>query len=453
MYKQHSYAKIADYRGARRVWLEGLRLAACGFDKGAKYNTVYNVGSGTIKLILDDDGSRAVSGRKKGDGYTPIVDICNADLVKVTGDAQRVRVDFEAGAITITVHHHDAKQAARETAFLNNINGGGITEGSLCAGIGVATAAIHAGLTENGVKSSVSWVVDRERKYLQVAADNNKALSADTVLFEASLEELEPELLAPVDLVQVSLPCTGHSLAGKSKNKIATAEEHATDATALIGLINIINGINPAVIVSENVKEARNSASYLLLKGYLVQLGYNIHEIELDETQAGSLEKRARYWFIAVSAGIDSLDVEKIIKYERSAATVGDILEPVADDAASWSDNQYLKDKAISDKAAGKGFANRCLITGDSVNVNTIGRHYNKRRSTEPMLTRPDGKERLLTPVEHARVKGVPASLVAGLPATTAHEGLGQGITWNQGRGIGALITQLTSNTKEGYLL
>lgn len=184
-----------------------------------------------------------------------------------------------------------------------------------------------------------------------------------------------------------------------------------------------------------------------------MKLGYNIHEIELDEKQAGSIEKRRRYWFVAVSSGIDSLNIDKIINYERSAATVGEILEDIPADDKMWSENQYLKDKAITDKAAGKGFANRCLINGDSETVNTIGRHYNKRRSTEPMLTRADGKERLLTPVEHARVKGVPASLVANLPATTAHEGLGQGITWNQGRGIGDLITQLTTTTKEGFLL
>ena len=61
-------------------------------------------------------------------------------------------------------------------------------------------------------------------------------------------------------------------------------------------------------------------------------------------------------------------------------------------------------------------------------NVGTIGRHYNKRRSTEPFIVRDGGWERLLTTKEHAAVKGIPFSLIEGQLNTVAHEGLGHSI-------------------------
>jgi DNA (cytosine-5)-methyltransferase 1 len=53
-----------------------------------------------------------------------------------------------------------------------------------------------------------------------------------------------------------------------------------------------------------------------------------------------------------------------------------------------------------------------------------------KRRSTDPFLQHPENPDllRLFTPAEHARIKGILESLVAGLSGTTAHQLLGQSI-------------------------
>ena len=47
-------------------------------------------------------------------------------------------------------------------------------------------------------------------------------------------------------------------------------------------------------------------------------------------------------------------------------------------------------------------------------------------------MQREDGKERLLTPKEHARVKSAPDALVENLGPTLAHEILGQSIDYRQ---------------------
>lgn len=80
-------------------------------------------------------------------------------------------------------------------------------------------------------------------------------------------------------------------------------------------------------------------------------------------------------------------------------------------------------------------------IDGSEPRCGTIGRGYQKARSTEPFLKHPtNGKQRLFTPVEHARVKTIPEQLVAGLSDTTAHEILGQSVIHAAFMAVGKLV-------------
>lgn len=83
-------------------------------------------------------------------------------------------------------------------------------------------------------------------------------------------------------------------------------------------------------------------------------------------------------------------------------------------------------------------------MTADSTSVGTIGRGYSKARSTEPFLAHPvdQGLSRLFTAVEHARLKGIPESLVAGVSETTAHEILGQSVIYPVFEAVGKAIGQ-----------
>ena len=452
---QVTYSKLTTHRGNKRIWLEGKRLSSIGFNRHTKYSVVVNHETGKMVLRIDPNGVRVVSGRKRGEKETPILDLDNVEVTKFLGEAKRIRATFSKGRILIEQHHEDVNAQVREDRIIYNASVGKVTEGSACSGAGIFTAAMHEGLQEQGVVSTVDWLIDRDGSYLQVALDNNGAVTDDTQIFEATLEELEPELLSPVDILQFSLPCTGHSISGKSKNKIGRAEEHPTDATSVFGVMNIIKKSNPAIISSENVTEAQDSATYMLIKAELQRLGYVIYEAILDHTQAGSFEKRKRYWFLAISKGLDalaSLGLDNLKIYPKQFDTLGQVLDPIPYGHKMWADNQYLKDKAIKDKEAGKGFANRQLLTEEAPSCGTIGRHYNKRRSTEPFVTRSDKKERLLTPVEHARVKGVPENFIKGVAATTAHQVLGQAGLWNNAKGIGLRIGEIINAATQSKL-
>lgn len=59
---------------------------------------------------------------------------------------------------------------------------------------------------------------------------------------------------------------------------------------------------------------------------------------------------------VAVTKGL-SFDFSSLARPERSERRIGDILDPVSENALCWSRMEGLKAKQERDKAEGKGFA------------------------------------------------------------------------------------------------
>lgn len=443
---QVTYTRMGQRSGgAPRLWLEGGRLERCGFEAGAKFLVELDLTHRQVRLKLDPNGDRTVSGRKRtlSSGTTrttPIVDIAGASLADVLGEGARLRAVLASGEIVFDLHPVEKAIEVREKRTREHLQAGFLTESALCAGAGVATLALQEGVESTGVQTRVDWVIDRDGRYLDLAAMNNPAITPETRLYEASLEEVETAALSGTDLMQVSLPCTGHSLSGKAKRGLNQPEDHPTDALATVGLIRILEAVNPSVVASENVTQARESASYALIRAYLHEQGYVIFEDFLDSRQAGTIEDRQRWWMVAISRGLaEGFTMDNVPAQPRTFATLGEALDAIEHDDTRWKAFEYLETKAIRDAAAGKGFK-RQLVNEDSTQVGTIGRGYSKARSTEPFIVREDGMQRLLTPAEHARVKGIPERLVDGASDTVAHEVLGQSILYGHAKGIGQAL-------------
>lgn len=435
----------SPHRNVKRTFIEGQVLARNKFVKGARYDR--EITSAGVKMTLSETGKLVVAGKSpRGCKHVkPVIDVSNKEYAEYTHSVEQVYVSVQEGVITISIHPSEQRKAEREQAFIRASSNGQLTEGTLCVGIGMSTLALHNGLQAHGFKLRTDWVVDRESAYLDVAIRNNPAITPRTRIINSPLELVEVNTYTPVNICQFSLPCTGHSKSGKTKNAIKLAEQHPTDATGVFGLMKALETINAGVYLSENVTEAQDSATYTLIKSTLQALSYNIYETTLDSEQSGSLEERKRYWFIAVSSGL-ALDTNVAIpSYPRAHANLGEIMEQVDDDDAMWAENLYLKEKALRDAADGKGFA-RQLVNASTTKLGVINRHYAKKQSTPPMIAREDGMERLLTPIEHAKAKQCDASLVADTTATTSHQGLGQGIDMKQGQGMAEFIALAICN-------
>ena len=145
---------------------------------------------------------------------------------------------------------------------------------------------------------------------------------------------------------------------------------------------------------------------------------------------------------VAITKGLGetfSFDNLKVNNVRESC--ISNILDPIPLDDDRWKRYEYLAEKEIRDKAAGKGFR-RQLLTGKEDGCGVIGRHYFKGRSTEPFLIHPVRPElsRLFTKGEHARIKGIPQEILNGVSETTAQEMAGQSVGYGQFESVGEEI-------------
>jgi DNA (cytosine-5)-methyltransferase 1 len=276
-----------------------------------------------------------------------------------------------------------------------------------------------------------------------------------TVLFEAAVEDVETSLLTPVDVFNFSMPCTNYCAIGKAKKR-NNNPEMADESTCLFGVVAMIKASNPAIITSENVVGAMESASYILLRKELNRMGYAISESILTREHGGALDVRKRYWFVATSKGLPKINIENIdvtptVDYQFQK--VEDILDEPSSVEEKWASSEPLTRRAAINVLEGRNFKlNKVLHTDDS--ISTIVRNYNKRQVSNPHLYRNNDKEyRLFTRHEHARAKLVPLHLINGTNETMAHQGLGQGINYMHGFLIGDAISAGITDTNIEHLM
>lgn len=423
---QISYTYLGEHRDNLRFWQEGLRLSDAGFTKGTPIRIRQVPEMSCFIIEVDKDNpNMTVSGRKKGEDVTPIIDINNQELEKTFGDMRLLRASYFPGKIIAQAHPQEFNRIVAMSDLESNIASGVVTMGTLCVGGGICSTAIKEGSEAEGLRVESEWVVDIENKYLQSLLDNTPVASDRTTIVHGAMNDVEVDQLSPVNVLNMSLPCTGFSPAGIAKNRLENPEAHSTAGTAILKAIETIEKKMPPVIWNENVKDFASSASAALLGSRLRQLGYHV-SVGVFGGEMGTLENRERSIMLATHPSL-SLTLNTLKAVMQKEACVRDILEPITLDDPMWKTYSYLADKEVRDKAAGKGFA-RQLLTGDETLVGVLGAGYAKARSTEPFLQHPTNPElsRLFTPLEHARLMKIPHRLVQNLSKTVAHQVMGQ---------------------------
>ena len=441
-----SYHNLAKKGENRRIWLEGEPLLRAGFMPGDFFRVELNVNTLAVSLTHVPDSPEArkaharkelrkVSRRDMGTWVKPIVDVCNADITGLFGEFARFRAQTFAGRIEFGIHPEDLAQARREKAFLANAQKGEIRKADAFLGLGLSSDAVAQGFANEGIKTKQIWAVEMEARYLDIACLNSPERYQDAHMFCGKVEEVEKHLLEPVDAFSFSMACTNHSRQGKTKKKLATAEM-GDEVTSLFGVVEMIRAANPAVMFSENVPDAMGSVTYELLKKELSRLGYVCHDMILDQSHSGAIDRRRRYWMVAYSKGLN-VNVESLMPAtrERTHQTFGEFMEDPQGDGV-WHDAAKLQKRQDINLAAGRNFTMK-KVKADTTIVNTIPRNYTKHQVSNPHVFNEDeSKYRLITINEHAHMKLIPPHLVQNCSATTAHEGMGQGIAYLHGVGV-----------------
>ncbi len=431
--------KIGLNRGRKRVFLEGRKLSCAGYKPGMMYNL--SVTDNQLHIELSEAGKYKISRRKNrtsGDEL-PVIDITANALAELFEESETVRVLIKQGKIVVSKHHLTENANRREQRLLDKLESGKpLDVCSVFHGGGILDAAMHHGFKRNNVKTKVAIAVERESRYLESSLRNNPELwNSDSIVIESPIELINVQRSKQAhecDFLYASTPCKGASLSGRTKNKLKQAEDHSEAGSMFFYTLEMIVQLNPSAVLIENVPQYSSSASMSVIRSVLDSLGYTVQERIFSGLEFGALESRDRLVVVALSNGIDTFDIDKVIKGQLypKPDSINDILEDVEPDSPRWKTFSYLADKEKRDKAAGKGFA-RQILTGYESCLGTICRGYAKYRSTEPFLQHSTNSElsRILTKNEHARVKNIPEAKVSGLSETVAHEVLGQSVIYS----------------------
>jgi len=421
-------------KGAPRIWLESLRLETAGFVPGTRYSLT--VGDQRVVLTVKRDGARVVSQHKKGERRAiPVIDLNSAHSIGCFEGLDRVRVIILPGEIHLLLLATQKKAYERLERLERKLAAGEpLRVASVCHGGGVLSHALADGLLQSGVPTRLVMANDIDHDVLVQASTHNSKWDADTKFVAAPLQEIVADdylmdRIGHVEILEAGLPCVGASLAGRAKKHLAMAEADPNAGHLIVAFIALIAKLQPALILLENVVPYSLTASMHLLRYSLRDLGYSFHETVLDAPEFGCIEARKRLCVVGTTTGVQ-FDFASLEKAPDSTRCLGDVLEPIPADSDLWQAYSYLRDKEVADKAAGKGF--RMQILGpEAPIVGVIGASYAKCRSTEVKLAHPDPNDprmRQLTPIEHARCKGVDPRLIEGMPATRAHHLLGNGV-------------------------
>lgn len=447
--KDYVIQKLGTFRDAPRFYKEGRRIALAGFTPGTTFATEVHQEQGMLVLKVDTGGSYKVSKKAPRSGAPddiPVIDINSRELLGMFDGLDQVRVIVRDGQIILLALATEVRRKEREARLAAKIRTGEPIEvGSVSHGIGILSHALHGGLADAGVPSRQKFACDIEEVYLSQAEAQNDCWNSDTIkvtapLQEFAVDEWAMQKIGTAEVIEAGLPCTAASHAGRAKKGLAKPEDDPNVGHLVHGFLVLIARLNPAIVILENVEAYLATASMSIFRNQMRDLGYVVHERVLAAKDFGALENRRRLCAIAVSKGLtfNFDDIELPVSIVR---TVADILDPVPLDDPSWSELGYLKEKEARDRECGKGFMMQTLDASATA-VATIPRGYMKRRSTDPFLVHPEKPEllRLFTPSEHARIKGVPAHLIAGMSATRSHEALGQGICYAPFQAVGQLI-------------
>lgn len=423
---------IGSNKGKPRIWLQNLEVSRAGLAPGDRYDV--HIKGGTVTIKANPDGSRVVSRKEDRQGrVNPVIDINSQELLALFDGMSAVRLVQRKGEIYLLPLATEIRKKERLNRLKAKVRAGQpLDVGSLSHGGGLLSHAVHEGLKQSGLESR-NRVANEIRSELLDHASHGSNWSEETLPIAAPMQELAFDSAAMqhmprLDVMEMGLPCSGASVAGRAKRRTSHPEAHPEVGHLVVAALVILAKANPAVILFENVVPYSSSASASILRNQLRDLGYDTHETVLRGEEFNALEHRDRWCMVAVTKGMH-FDWGMLQIPDKLPLTLSDVLDPIAEDDPMWSEMAGLKAKEARDLAAGKGFRMQ-TFSGDDEKISTITKGYAKIRSTDPKIQHPTDPNllRQLTPSEHAKIKQFPPSIIEGMASVLAHEMLGQGV-------------------------
>ena len=269
--------KIGLHRGAPRLWFETLRVKSAGLVPGGRFD-VMALHNG-VKLVASATGQYAVSSKERNGRCLPVVDINNREVLEPLGGQQVVRVIVRSDGIFVLRAASEQAKTERIERLLSKLSSGEkLASASIAHGAGVLSNAAHAGFAAAGIELDLEVLCEIDETYVEQSLNCNP-VSSHTVPLCAPIQELVQDewlmrQVPKMEVLEMGLPCSGASRAGKAKRGLSMMEDHPEVGHLIYAALALIQKLQPAAIVLENVEDYRSSASAQILRSQLRDMGY-----------------------------------------------------------------------------------------------------------------------------------------------------------------------------------
>jgi DNA (cytosine-5)-methyltransferase 1 len=411
--------KLGQSRGKPRVWIEGKRLGEAGFLPGTKFSARFEVGKVTLEAFGNAVAQdRTVSGRDRGDGAHPIIDISTADLAKVFPNTERIAVRMTMHTITITPARTLANVAARVATSVAV---------GLFVGAGLLSQAAKAAGFET--RAAVEWNTD----YANIHDANHGGHMMNSDIADARIEDAA-RMIGPVGLLHAGIPCEPFSKIRRNDGTNTKVDKTLVPEAHELGdmtfwTLRAVDVFNPHTVVIEEVPAWLDSGAGWIARHALRRMGYVVDWKVINATDYGAITQRKRAVMVATS-----FDSVRWPEPQTSAACLSDYLLKPDDPACEWFDRKtptkrWLFDHWQKQTTKGNGFASQLIHYTDRT-IGTIKKRYFAGQGDNPVVVHPNDSDRYrwLTITEVKLIMALPDGYDLGESKTTAGEAMGQGV-------------------------
>lgn len=294
-----------------------------------------------------------------------------------------------------------------------------------CGGIDLGAEGNFVFLGKNYKKhnTKVVYAMDSHRAICDIYNSN--------FIFKCNVQDirkLKSEDVPDHDILTGGFPCQSFSVVAQNPKRLGYKDEKGK---LFFDMCRILQDKKPKVFVAENVKgllSANRGDAFPLIVKEFENVGYYVKYKILDASHYGVPQKRERIFIVGFKErkSYDKFDFPPPVS-KNNPVPISKIIFPDNE----IEDIFYFSKKAVNGMAKTKHLKtmNKGRVQNINKPCNTVGAHLAKvsLNSTDPVLS-VNGRYRMFTPREVARIQSFPDSFILSGSRTTNYKALGNAV-------------------------
>ena len=253
------------------------------------------------------------------------------------------------------------------------------------------------------------------------------------------ITQLETSKFPSHDILTGGFPCQSFSIVAQNPPRLGQDD---VKGRLFFEMCKILRHHKPKCFVAENVKgilSANNGLAFPLILKEFEESGYYVKHAILNSADFGVPQKRERVFIV----GFKRKSTFEKFEFPTPSVTEPVPLKEILMRPDEVDSSFYFSQKAIEGlkKSRMTKKMNKGRYQNENEPCNTVGAHLAKRslNSTDPVLLT-NGKPRMFTPREVARIQSFPERFVLPVAKTHAYRALGNAVPpvvmWHLGKNL-----------------